>query len=530
MQLCLRELIPWGSSIQVMRFPPHKVLRSLHLGLTIGLLLSAFLLFASPAQFGSYSLVLKIITALFLLWLSYLGGTGFLFILFLGILSAIYGNVASLLLIQYYLVGFLAGALLAQLYNLFVYGLLLLCCDFKISFIFHKKQLFNVIKSPIKTELHSDLQNDNEQYLYDYKPNPIPQCPYTIVFIANPWLYDSTADKYRKDPIIQDRALFLSSVDKALYSFENDAVLGRPEIWSRIRVVAIFDGELADKKYKGRELLQPYPYMISMDGDKQDNNVLSPIDDVWNKFKTLSAEIVDHVKMESSGDEKSELKTLYDKVINEVDVIFVLSASEKYIRSSAQISDCKDPLTQEIITHKDNVDFEFQIHQSQTTDSSLAPSAGSINIKAQHEIYAVTPGCVALNVLGASLKTYIHEFAHAMSSAVNGDITDEYFDKAEILSGGTAPHNSAFYVNRLERAESINSISAVPRFFVRYNDQKYNSDIDHPSAEENWRGYFPAKKCCSDGCTMDRTYGSYQFDDLISQFMYDRLVVKINRR
>ena len=44
-----------------------------------------------------------------------------------------------------------------------------------------------------------------------------------------------------------------------------------------------------------------------------------------------------------------------------------------------------------------------------------------------HDYYTNHPGRVALNVLEASSKTYVHEFAHAMSSNIHGAIVDEYF-------------------------------------------------------------------------------------------------------
>ena len=60
-----------------------------------------------------------------------------------------------------------------------------------------------------------------------------------------------------------------------------------------------------------------------------------------------------------------------------------------------------------------------------------------------------------------------------------------------------------------------------------YNNISYYSDRDHPSDRENWHGYYPLREEKHIGCTMDRTIGGYQFDKLISAFMYDRLFSKI---
>jgi len=195
-------------------------------------------------------------------------------------------------------------------------------------------------------------------------------------------------------------------------------------------------------------------------------------------------------------------------------------------------------------------------------------------ITSYHDKYAIVPGRVALNVLGANAHTYIHEFGHAMSSAINGAIVDEYFDKYHILKAGddekrkslSSPEfeskeetstvadempeplktgglynlddiflegdvRTPFYINRLEREQSENGmVKPIPKIFVRYNKIKiYYSDLAHPSSEENWEGYFPERQSSSECCTMDRDYGRYRFDKLLSDFMYDRLVTKVNR-
>ena len=67
----------------------------------------------------------------------------------------------------------------------------------------------------------------------------------------------------------------------------------------------------------------------------------------------------------------------------------------------------------------------------------------------------------------------------------------------------------------------------IPKDFATYNHIQYFADRDHPSARENWFGFFPLREAKDIGCIMDRSIGRFQFDKLISAFMYDRLISKI---
>ncbi len=141
-----------------------------------------------------------------------------------------------------------------------------------------------------------------------------------------------------------------------------------------------------------------------------------------------------------------------------------------------------------------------------------------------------------MNVLGATQKTFIHEFAHAMSHAENGAIVDEYYDEGVLFldsSGkpekGKKPISTMFSVNRLNKSAGT---VPVPKIFCNYHESSaekfvYASDRNHPSAQENWSGFYPERKESDVYCTMDRRYGRYQFDKLIADYMYDRLLHKI---
>ena len=257
------------------------------------------------------------------------------------------------------------------------------------------------------------------------------------------------------------------------------------------------------------------------------------------------------------------------------------------------------------------IPFDFQLNPNLTKNGARNIAEMTFNDRYTpiHEYYPVNPGRVATNVLTASQKTYIHEFAHAMSSAYHGAIVDEYFDTVEFEKGDHSSNSNPeilfqitdktlhamendarvgpaipqdlpgftktlrqikdreifgrgkfleeigqligedhaakyqrfilehakietpFYVNRIEnvKLESDKSVP-VPKVFAAYERTVYGADMEHPSSEEDWSGYFPDRKSHGFSCTMDRNLsGGYRFDDLISTFIYDRLIAKINR-
>jgi hypothetical protein len=129
----------------------------------------------------------------------------------------------------------------------------------------------------------------------------------------------------------------------------------------------------------------------------------------------------------------------------------------------------------------------------------------------------------------------VHEFAHAMSSAFNGAIVDEY---ADIILVENDEDNEAatipmFYINRMERKQYMHGENgrfvAIPTFFTQFDKADFLSDLNHPSARENWHGYFPERIRPDIPCTMDKSEGMHEFDKLLHAFMYKRLAEKINR-
>ncbi len=419
-----------------------------------------------------------------------------------------------IILLKWYFLFYVAGAAFALLYNLFLFWYIKIFNKriLKISFAYHSDKSFNIIKSPVPDEavkISTDLEIDS---LYDYDVNSMPKHPYTILFVANPKIckrikltntlpnrqqFDQQVNahrmdevNYQEDPIINDKKLFYRMVDRALHSFENDEVLGQREIWSCVRIITIFDPHVADigslnnqGNWNGNNFGFAEAYQVNLaEADISFENLLVPLahtniflKDKWNQYQAESKNLIP---------------------FKEVDVIYVLSANETYDRSSAMYSD------------KPNGQIYF----------------GSIpRLNVTHDEYTDAPGIVALNVLTAWQKTYIHEFGHAMSALQNGAIIDEYMDYNE-FSADPGPVLQA--LNRLQRPRSN---QPIPSLFTRYNHLDYHSDRDHPSERETWKGYFPQRWTKHIGCTMDATIGEYQFDPLISDFMYDRLMVKRNR-
>jgi len=418
------------------------------------------------------------------------------------------------IIFKWYFLFYMAGMLFAHSYNiiLFFYIKKFSKHVLKISFAYNPGKKFNVIKSPIPEQAVPIENTNGIKPLYDFSVDMIPKHPYTILFVANPKLctrkllsqrftdrdqFDQEIEKHRKnsenyeaDPIISNDKLFFRMVDRALNSFENDEVLGRPEIWSSVRIITIFDpdaGDLgdihSDPNWIGKQFGFAEAYQVNLaEADIAFENLLVPLahatvflEDKWQQYQAQAKEIIP---------------------FKDIDVIYVLSANENYDRSSAMYTD------------KPN----GQIY------SGFPPKLNII-----HDEYADAPGIVALNVLTAWQKTYIHEFGHAMSALQNGAIMDEYMDYNEF---NTDPDPVVQAVNRLERAASN---QPIPSLFARYNHLDYHSDRSHPSQRETWKGYFPERWEKNEGCNMDATIGAYRFDPLISDFMYDRLLIKRNR-
>ncbi|MDZ7362574.1 MAG: hypothetical protein ONB46_17900 [candidate division KSB1 bacterium] len=353
-----------------------------------------------------------------------------------------------------------------------------------------------------------------ERKLYHHHLEAAPAAPYTIAFVANPKIRRrpptaGMAATYQKDPIINDLDLFLKSVDRALMSLERDEVLGRPEIWSRIRVMTIFDPQ-ADV-----DLVEEFQRV-------------NPVDE----------QVIDHI-VGPRPYENFRLVidcNLPEEFKKPLDVVFAMTASHTHDRSSAYYADLDE--INDVAKNQSGAGKAFEYNPDPDNRKAAeinVAGCGTPPYICSHDDFSECFGRVALSVFGARRKTFLHEFAHAMSSVSHGMIGDEYTDPFfahdachhSHASTGPAP----FYINRIQRAKPADpgKFIHVHEIFAAYNGAVFHTDLTHPSALEGWTGYFPQRNSPAETCIMDREFGAYRFDKLISRFMYDRLVAKLNR-
>lgn len=317
-----------------------------------------------------------------------------------------------------------------------------------------------------------------EEGVFSLQPNHVIQPgsgsnPYTIVFVANPRILkeDKTLER---DPIIDNQELFFRVVTRCLRSFVNNELLRLPEIISRLRLLAVFRDEetaLCEEVAAGIEILAPLTEVA-----------------VLKEFVMSTAELTDKLP--------------------EVDIIFIISASDYLTRSSARFT--KDRF------NRADRNFELTFSPDLATFTTM-----------KHASLAELPGVAAISAWDERLKTPVHEFAHAMSSLENGAIVDEYVDKyhpkSEVLLRDKM-------INRRDR-EVANAAIADVFAKYRYNNElvEYYSDRYRSDKDSSWTSYVPERIDIGCSCVMDIAYYEFRWDKLIFDFMYDRLLAKLNR-
>jgi hypothetical protein len=216
-----------------------------------------------------------------------------------------------------------------------------------------------------------------------------------------------------------------------------------------------------------------------------------------------------------------------------VDIIFAISGSIEHTRSSATF-------TKEVETgDPENGDVMFKLKKNSTSHSGYHKCR--IDEKG-------LPGAIALSAWDDRLKTPVHEFAHAISSVKNGVIVDEYLDKYEYQKNGqTVTAEFDFVVNKQHRKHPTDP---VPQPFAKYELYDYNPDAEEhvlkyqteyfsdryrcdkrptDSDPDGWTSYVPGRQDTNLSCTMDIAYFGHKFDKLLFDFLYDRLLTKLNR-
>ncbi len=396
--------------------------------------------------------------------------------------------------------------------------------------------------------------------LYNYKLVTAPAQAYTLVLVANPHirkrgLPEDDPLSYEKDPLIDDLRLFLRSADRVLYSLESDEVIGRPEIWSRIRVVTVFNPEVVKDSPELFGLAQEFQETVIIDGTPIDHNIIEPrpfMNDIFIRLYNRSW----HADNHGGKLNQAEFPQLQK---HEIDVIFALTASSTHDRATARYSDWSPLLNEESdpaivnVLPREGVRYDFDINPDDNKEeldalgnvvnppNNVFPSQFDDNMASKvnggfskvHDYYATEPGRSTINVLSARYRSYVHEFGHAMSSFFHGTIGDEYADLFQLPDRAPNPNpRPHFFINKIARNEAkMRSATPipVPKLFASYNKTRYPADVEHPSAEESWLNYFPDRLEKATPCTMDLDYGRYRFDQLLSMFLYDRLMAKVGR-
>jgi len=551
--------------IQILRLPPAKTFHLHEMGLVLAMFLVVFNVYADIVQTHFLNAIELAVLLLFFGYGTYVGGIFASIIVIASIIGRFTGVEftfqnngilpAFFSFARWYSVGYLAGMLFPALYNLSIFGFLKKVDKSRmfLSFIYDSAKSVNIIKSPIDKEIQTEnqvLSSEKLQRINDYNLNNKPIHPYTILFVANPVLSRPPVKKnyfcknnngdFQADPIINDLPLFLRMVDKALNSFESNEVIGRPEIWSRIRVITLFAEELArgENLNKTNVFADKYDRTVEI-GGKIITNLLAPAPGMVTMIKRRFRQML-------NKNSDPDLR-FSEQLWKEIDVIFVLSVSPFYTRSTSLYTDYPDDYGSKpkriknklLKKSKKGRDYTVGIHEQVTANTPIMISdlvnnnSGNKQQKIKHEAYSVYPGRAAINVLSATGKTFVHEFGHAMSSAINGAIVDEYADEIQIISTDKKLFNRAdipLYINRLERSRVKNGkFIPIPKKFMIFNQTEYYSDMEHPSAEEEWKGYFPERFDTHIPCTMDSSMRNHRFDKLISDYIYDRLTAKINR-
>lgn len=474
------------------------------------------------------------------------------------LIFAPWSEIRFFLLLAWFAIGYLFGFIFGQLYNYFVFIYLQILHPewMKLWFYYDPNQEVNVIKTPTPNDdwdlVTQQLYQNAPFKVFDQKPYPGMTNPYTIVFVANPLLRTTDPDII-PDPIMNNINLFLRAVERALFSFEfNHEVIGHPDIWSKIRIVTINPvvrmrrGELSTANSEAA-LVEETEGNFTQFGASGD-------------FSTFILQPSTATNVRAAQFVRQALQNQGFGHINHIDVIFSISASETHDRSSAEPAQfsAAEIMSQ---THRQGATFTFSTDpycQKQgeilknACEESLCTGAttgdcvhstpspggeGGPDRVLTHEFFSPCEGVgrVALSALDVRDRLPIHEFGHAMSSVYNGQIVDEYYDYALIADQpGFDPFAPEPYIviNRIYREPARMSASheiRVHNIFARYNGYVYESDRQHPSAQQGWYGYFPERRQREVNCTMDADKDVYEFDELLRDFMYDRLWVKVNR-
>ena len=298
---------------------------------------------------------------------------------------------------------------------------------------------------------------------------------------------------FSDDPLMnreKNFGLFAQGASRVLRAFAANELLGLPKILGPMRIVLIYDDHQKDPA-----LLQENALCESLEPAAGSE---SPIVDILApRLKTETVRSYVRTRLEESIGESGPA--------SDPDVVIVLSASNELTRSAAT--------------------FSVEDHSAEGCKFRITDDDGNM-VSRKHAFVASQPGVAAISIWDDRLKTPVHEFAHAMSSYQNGPIVDEYIDG-----------QGEYFEFRVNKKFLPSMGMSVPQKFASYglwngSDYQladYTSDRQNRDKPEDWRSYSASRSAGPDACIMDIAHHGYRYDNLLFDFMYDRLMAKLRR-
>lgn len=362
--------------------------------------------------------------------------------------------------------------------------------------------LYNIIKGPIDCGVEllkpQKIIESRNPWILSEGSSKNGNEPYTIAIVANPVLESEIlpADeplKWRRDPILNKPALFQSKVACIIGSLASNQMIRERFLDNdKMRIITYFNPDLVPQD----KLIKDGKNALCL--EKDFDIIIEPIQR-QNGENRLN-DFLDRELLDGSGNRFM------------VDVVFAVTASDTHTRSSALYTiDKKDPL---------GPLYKFRYKQ------------GSPVIERHHAPFPEIPGLVAYSAWDTRLKTPLHEFAHAMSSTVNGLIHDEYYDD---VPQPVSINNPPFPLDILGKNLLIINKQAgktIPDVFGIYDfrDQERTFVADRAVIKPpDFEAFVPARLNPRVPCTMDISTDQDRFDRFIEIFMHDRLQVKSER-
>lgn len=339
--------------------------------------------------------------------------------------------------------------------------------------------------------------------------------PYTIAIIANPVLESAILSddddlKWRRDPILDFPKLFQAKVACIISSLASSPIIVQDtrkndNLLDKMRIMTLFDPELG----KGDPPDSKNALCLEADYDI----VIEPIQRTYKEsngsFEVDKERLIEFLE--------KHFRDRDDNPIT-VDAVFAVTASETHTRSSALYtidrSNPKGPV------------FKFDDDMGNIWDRN-------------HDLFPKVPGLIALSAWDNRIKTPLHEFAHAMSSTVNGIIHDEYYDDLPEPPDGKPQDISLneilpglLVINK----RHLPPDSDLPQLFGIYTFPLQDKKKEHKFQPDkiivkppDFEAFAPVRLNPRIDCTMDISGDENRFDRMIEQFMKDRLEAKMNR-